>query len=216
MHLVFLGPPGVGKGTQAKLLSDRQKLVKISTGDILREAVRKATPLGIKAKGYMDAGQLVPDEVVVDLIRERMKQSECERGTILDGFPRNIPQAEALEKMMLVDGLGIDKVVNFSVEDDEIVKRLSNRRSCPDCQAVFNIVFQPPKNIGQCDECGSSLIQRSDDEPAIIQKRLAVYQSETAPLIKYYEEKGLLLPVDASGDPSRIFDKITSALKKIS
>jgi len=212
MRLFFLGPPGVGKGTQAQRLSAQQGIPKISTGDILREAVLKKTALGIQAKSFMDSGKLVPDEVVIGIIRERLKEADSQKGFILDGFPRTVPQAQALASMLRQDGQTISQVVNFELADDELVRRLSGRRSCPNCQAVYHLEFSPPQTPDLCDRCGGKLIQRSDDQPETIRKRLEVYRSQTVPLIRYYEEQGLLARIDGLGTPEAVFRKVTAAL----
>jgi adenylate kinase len=212
MILVFLGPPGVGKGTQAKQLSESRRIPKISTGDILREAVARKTPLGVKAKGYMDAGQLVPDEVVVGMVVERIQSPDCGPGFILDGFPRNVAQADALNRAFDETGRRLDRVISFDLSDDKIVERLSSRRSCPKCQAVYNLIFNPPKREGICDACGSPLVQRSDDDPQTIRKRLAVYRRETLPLIPYYESRDLLSRIEAGGEVGEVFQRVTEAV----
>jgi adenylate kinase len=213
MRLIFLGPPGVGKGTQAQKLSEACKIPRISTGDILREAVRKNTPRGQKANSFIDAGQLVPDDLVVSLVHERLKENDAQKGYIMDGFPRNIVQAEALNQMLDQTGSVIQKVLNFHSSDAELLRRLSNRRGCPQCQSVYNLIFQPPKEKGVCDRCKSFLVQRSDDEPQTIQKRLDVYRKDTAPLIPFYETRGLLVNIDAIGAVDDIFGRVLSAVK---
>lgn len=212
MRLIFLGPPGVGKGTQAQRLSVRLKSPKISTGDILREAVANKTTLGSEAKSYMDNGKLVPDHVVIGIIRERLKSDDCKPGFILDGFPRTQPQAEALSTMLKEVHSGIDKVLNFELEDGELVRRLSGRRSCPGCQSVFHAEFNPPRVEDRCDRCSAKLIQRSDDLPDTIRKRLEVYQSQTQPLIRYYEDQGVLTRINGSGTPDAVYEKLISPL----
>jgi len=212
MRLIFLGPPGVGKGTQAQRLSAQRGIPKISTGDILREAVLKKTALGVQAKSFMDSGKLVPDEVVIGIIRERLKETDSQKGFILDGFPRTVPQARALASMLRQDGRTVDRVLNFELADDELVLRLSGRRSCPNCQAVYHLRFSPPQKPDLCDRCGGKLIQRSDDQPETIRKRLEVYRSQTVPLIRFYEEQGLLGRIDGSGTPEAVFQRITAAL----
>jgi adenylate kinase len=214
MRLIFLGPPGVGKGTQALKLSDACKIPKISTGDILREAVRNNTPLGMKAKSFIDAGRLVPDDLVVSLIHERLKEDNAQKGYIMDGFPRNVVQAEALAQMLVQAGSMIQKVLNFHLSDAELLRRLSNRRSCPQCQTVYNLIFKPPKEKGVCDRCKSFLVQRSDDEPQTIQKRLGVYRKDTAPLIPYYETQGILENIDAAGAVEDIYSRVLSAVRE--
>jgi len=212
MRLIFLGPPGVGKGTQAQRLSAQQGIPKISTGDILREAVAKKTALGVQAKSFMDSGKLVPDEVVIGIIRERLKEADSQKGFILDGFPRTVPQAEALASMLRQDGRTIDRVLNFELADEELVRRLSGRRSCPNCQAVYHLEFSPPQKPDLCDQCGGRLIQRSDDQPETIRKRLEVYRSQTVPLIRFYEEQGLLIRIDGLGFPETVFQRIGGAM----
>ncbi|HET6465237.1 MAG TPA: adenylate kinase [Nitrospiria bacterium] len=212
MRLIFLGPPGVGKGTQAQRLSAQRGIPKISTGDILREAVLKKTALGVQAKSFMDSGKLVPDEVVIGIIRERLKETDSQKGFILDGFPRTVPQARALASMLHQDGRTVDRVLNFELADDELVLRLSGRRSCPNCQAVYHLRFSPPQKPDLCDRCGGKLIQRSDDQPETIRKRLEVYRSQTVPLIRFYEDQGLLGRIDGSGAPEAVFQRITAAL----
>jgi adenylate kinase len=202
----------VGKGTQAQRLSAQRGIPKISTGDILREAVLKKTALGVQARSFMDSGKLVPDEVVIGIIRERMKEADSQKGFILDGFPRTVPQAQALASMLHQDGRTIDRVLNFELVDEELVRRLSGRRSCPNCQAVYHLEFSPPKKPDLCDRCGGNLIQRSDDQPETIRKRLEVYRSQTVPLIRFYDQQALLARIDGSGAPEAVFQRVGAAI----
>ena len=199
MNLILLGPPGVGKGTQAKLLIDRFGIPQISTGDILRAAVKELTPMGVKAKGYMDSGALVPDAVVIGIVEERLAQDDCQKGFILDGFPRTVPQADALGQVLSGMGKSIDYVVSLSVDKGELLKRLTGRRACSKCCAGYHVDFAPPKVAGVCDACSGELFQREDDKEATILNRLAVYEEQTAPLIAYYDAAGLLRSVDGLG-----------------
>jgi adenylate kinase len=214
MRLIFLGPPGVGKGTQAQRLSAEFRIPKISTGDILRDAAAKKTPLGVQAKSFMDGGKLVPDEVVIGIIRERLKESDCKEGFILDGFPRTVPQARALTAMLGQSQSGIDRALNFELSDHDLIRRLSGRRSCPNCQAVYHVEFNPPRKPDQCDQCGGKLIQRNDDQPETIRKRLEVYQSQTLPLIGFYEDQGVLTRMDGSGNPEAVYRRVKDAIGK--
>lgn len=213
MRLILLGPPGAGKGTQAKLLLERYRIPQISTGDILREAVREKTALGLQAKSYMDKGGLVPDEVVVGIIKERTAREDCRRGYILDGFPRTIPQAEALDRMLKDSATDLDAVVSFSLPDEELFSRLTGRRTCPQCQAMYHVHSKPPETEGVCDRCGSELIVRSDDKPDTVRDRLVVYSKQTAPLIDYYRNKGLLREVDGLGAVNEIFERVVNTLE---
>jgi len=194
MKIILLGAPGAGKGTVAKLLSDYDGSVQISTGDILRQAVKEGTPLGMEAKGYMDRGELVPDELILKLMAERLRQPDCARGFILDGFPRTIPQAEALKKMLQELGIALDMVVNLEVPREVILDRLTTRRTCsnPSCQEIYNIKSNPPNPDGTCKKCGSPTVQRDDETEEAIGVRLATYQEKTAPLIDFYKREGLL------------------------
>lgn len=212
MRVVFLGAPGVGKGTQAEQIAAQYQVAKISTGDLLREAVRNQTELGREAKNYMDQGQLVPDAVVIGLVREKLSDASCANGFVLDGFPRTVPQAEELGKALAAKALALDRVVNFQVSREDVVRRLSGRRSCPKCQATFHMDFAKPKVEGACDRCGESLVQRSDDRREAIETRLKVYDEQTAPLVRYYEERKLLSPVDASGAVDVVFQHLSQVL----
>ncbi len=214
MKLILLGPPGAGKGTQAVRLAEHFGIPQISTGDILRKAVKEGTELGALAKKYMDSGGLVPDEVVVGIIRERMTEPDCGKGYILDGFPRTIAQAEALDEMLEKLGTQMDHVVNISVGDEEVIRRLTGRRTCPNCGAGYHILFDPPKQEGICDKCGGKLIQRDDDKEETIRARLDVYRHQTEPLIAYYEEKHLLRTIPGEGNMEEIFSAILKALDK--
>lgn len=203
--IVLLGPPGSGKGTQAERLDDELGLVRLSTGDMLREAVRNQTALGKEAQKYMDAGKLVPNDLVIGLMKEKL--STLKGGFILDGYPRTIEQADALAS--IVD---VDVAVNLDVDDDELVKRLTNRRSCAKCNNVYHLIFKKPKKEGKCDKCGEDLYQRSDDTEKTVRERLKVYRDNTFPLIEYYEKKGKLVNVDGEGDINDIFEDIKKAL----
>lgn len=187
MVLVLLGPPGVGKGTQAVRLADEMDGAHVSTGDLLRAARREGTPLGKKAQGYMDAGELVPDGLILDLVREHLAGIDGGRHVVFDGFPRTTAQADGLASVLTGLGRSVDLVVLFEAPDETLVQRLSGRRSCPDCGAVYNTFFSPPATEGKCDRCGGSLVHRSDDHPETVQRRLEVYQEQTAPLVAYYE-----------------------------
>jgi adenylate kinase len=213
MRLVLLGPPGVGKGTQAQKLGEAYGIPKISTGDILRQAVMRKTSLGVQAKSYINEGKLVPDELVIGLIRDRISKGDCGGGFILDGFPRNVAQGESLDRMFGEMGTGIDRVLNFQLSDEEIIDRLSSRRSCPGCQSVYNTRSHPPEKDGICDRCGQSLVHRGDDKPETITKRLSVYRTETMPLIPYYENKKLLTQIDASRSVGQVFDGMVALLR---
>jgi adenylate kinase len=212
MRVVFLGAPGVGKGTQAERIAVQFQVAKISTGDLLREAVRNQTTLGLKAKSSMDQGSLVPDTVVIGLVREKLDDPSCANGFVLDGFPRTVPQAEALGTVLTSKGIALDRVVNFQVSREDIVRRLSGRRSCPKCQATFHVDLAPSKVGGICDRCGELLVQRSDDCRDAIEMRLKVYDEQTAPLVRYYDERQLLLPLDASGAVDVVFQHLSQEL----
>jgi adenylate kinase len=212
MRVVFLGAPGVGKGTQADRIAAQYLVAKISTGDLLREAVRGQTALGLEAKSYMDEGKLVPDAVVIGLVREKLADPVCANGFVLDGFPRTVPQAEALGSVLNSKGIALDRVVNFQVSREDIVRRLSGRRSCQKCQATFHMDFAPPKVNEVCDRCGESLVQRSDDRRDAIEMRLKVYDEQTAPLVRYYQERGLLLSLDGSGTVNSVFQHLSQEL----
>ena len=196
MNLILLGAPGAGKGTQAEILCKKLGIPSISTGNILRAAIKDGTPTGLKAKSYMDAGQLVPDEVIIGIIGERLAQSDCAKGYILDGVPRTIGQAEAMEKA----GIKIDAVVAIEISEEEILRRMSGRRVCEACGSSYNMEAIPPKVEGICDNCGGKLIQRKDDTPETVRERLKVYHKETAPLADFYAERGLLKRVSVAGD----------------
>lgn len=204
MNMILLGPPGCGKGTQAKILIDTYHIPQISTGDILREAIKKGSPLGIEAKTYMDQGSLVPDQLVIGIIEERLQQADCARGFILDGFPRTVAQAEALDTTLSKAGLKLEYVFNIEVVDEELIKRLTGRRVCRKCGESFHITFNPPEKEGLCDSCGGELYQRDDDREETIRNRLKVYQAQTAPLISFYEEKDILHSVDGVGSIEEI------------
>ena len=191
---------------------DRYHIPQISTGDILRAAVKESTPLGMKAKGFMDQGQLVPDEIVIGIIEERLKAKDCNAGFILDGFPRTIPQAEALQPILTRIGKKIDCVINIEVDPEELVRRLTGRRTCKNCGAMFHILFQPPKKEEICDRCGGTLYQRADDKEETIRTRLKEYEKQTAPLIQYYQGKKTIRSVQGLGGPDQIFDQITRLL----
>lgn len=192
MNLILLGAPGAGKGTQAEAICDKLGVPTISTGNIIREALSKGTEMGIKAKSFIDAGQLVPDEVVIGIIKERLAKDDCKNGFILDGFPRTIPQAEALDAM----GVVIDKVIDIEVPDDKIVQRLSGRRVCADCGASYHLEYKKPEKEGICNVCGGKLVQRKDDHPDTVLDRLKVYHEQTEPLKDYYSKAGLLKVVE--------------------
>jgi adenylate kinase len=208
MRLILLGPPGAGKGTQAKMLKEKFRIPQISTGDILRQAVKENTDLGNQAKSFMDAGHLVPDDVVVGLIKERIKQADCENGFILDGFPRTMIQAEKLSETLTEMNLVIDTVVDLEVDADEVISRLAGRSTCPDCGAMFHEESRPPKVKGVCDGCGGTLAQRQDDNSETILKRLEVYQESTAPLKEFYKKHGNLETVIARGSVEEIFSRV--------
>lgn len=193
MRLIILGAPGAGKGTQAEFLSQKFEIPHISTGDILRENVKSQTELGKKAKEYMDKGLLVPDELVIEIVRDRLIKDDCKNGFLLDGFPRTIAQAEALENVLSQLGQKIDKVLNIEVPDEKILERMSGRRICKSCGASFHMIYRPPKVEGVCDVCGGELYQRDDDKEETVKKRLEVYHAQTQPLIDYYKQKGLLV-----------------------
>lgn len=207
--IVFIGPPGAGKGTQSALLSERLSFVQISTGDLLREAVKNNTPLGVKAKHYMEQGNLVPDELIIAMIDEKLQQLEG-KNIILDGFPRTVNQAKALDDLLPKRNRKLDTVILFQIGDEEVVKRLSGRRVCQNCGAVYHIVYNPSKKEGVCDKCGGNLIQREDDKEEVIRKRLEVYHGQTAALIDYYKDK--ILSIDATADKEYIYNKIVSML----
>lgn len=212
MRVVFLGAPGVGKGTQADRIAAQFKLLKISTGDLLREAVRNQTQLGLEAKSYMDQGKLVSDAVVIGLVRNKLNDSSCGKGFILDGFPRTVPQAEELGKVLVAAQRPLHRVVNFKVSREGIVKRLSGRRSCPKCQATFHVDFAPSKKGDVCDRCGEALVQRSDDKREAIETRLKVYEEQTAPLVEYYKNRKLLSELDAAGSVDEVFESLFGVL----
>ena len=212
MRVVFLGAPGVGKGTQADRIAAQFKIAKISTGDLLREAVRIQTPLGREAKQYMDQGRLVPDSVVIGLVRDKLAAAPCANGFVLDGFPRTVPQAEELEQVLRATQRPLNRVVTFKVPREVVIKRLSGRRSCPKCQATFHVEFAPSQKGALCDRCGEMLVQRSDAKPEAIETRLKVYEEQTAPLIQYYANKRLLSELDASGSVDAVFEALFGVL----
>ena len=212
MRVVFLGAPGVGKGTQADRIAAQFKIAKISTGDLLRDAVRNQMELGREAKRYMDQGQLVPDAVVIGLVRDKLAEPGSGNGFVLDGFPRTVPQAEALGKVLQETQRPLHRVVKFEVPRQDVIRRLSGRRSCPKCQATFHVEFAPSKKGDACDRCGETLIQRSDDTPEAIETRLQVFEEQTTPLIRYYASKRLLSEVNASGSVDTVFEALFSVL----
>jgi len=214
MRIVLLGAPGAGKGTIAKLLTDYDGSVQISTGDILRGAVKAQTELGKKAQGYMERGELVPDDLIMEIMEARLKEPDCEKGFILDGFPRTIPQAEALKKLLTKLNLKLDKVINLDVPKDVILDRLTTRRTCsnPDCQEIYNIKSKPPTPDGKCLKCGAPVVQRADETVEAITKRLETYNEKTAPLIEYYEKEGLLKTI-SSLSSEEIVEQIKKAIK---
>jgi adenylate kinase len=214
MDLILLGPPGSGKGTQAIKMVGRYHIPQVSTGDMLRQALKEKTPLGLEAKQYMDQGTLVPDEVVVGIVRERLKAPDCTGGFILDGFPRTVPQAEALGATLQAMNRGIDHVISIEVANQELLKRLAGRRTCRNCGAMYHLLFDPPTKEGVCDKCGGELYQRADDQEKTIRERLKVYDEQTAPLIQYYRGKGLLRAIDGVGEVEEIFQRIVKAIGK--
>lgn len=213
MRLIMLGAPGAGKGTQALLLSKTFSIPQISTGDIFRMHIKNETSLGKKAKEYMDQGLLVPDELVVEIVKDRLGKEDCKDGFILDGFPRTIPQAKALDESLAETGIKLDRAVNVYVPDENIINRMAGRRVCPQCGASYHIEYNKPSSEGICNECGAELIQRDDDKEETVKKRLKVYHEQTKPLIDYYEEMGILLTVDGVGDVDQISNRIKEALE---
>jgi adenylate kinase len=214
MNIVLLGPPGSGKGTQAKMIADKYMVKHISTGDILRENVRNATALGKEAKKFMDAGQLVPDSVLIGIIKDRLAKDDIKAGWMLDGYPRTIPQADALEKILPSLGQKMNVVLNVDVPDKELVGRLSGRRMCK-CGVSYHLQFNPPKAAGKCDVCGGELYHRDDDKAEAIMKRLDAYHKQTQPLIDYYTKKGIIANINGTGDIKAIFGNIGKVLDKI-
>lgn len=212
MKIIMLGAPGAGKGTQAKQIADKYHIPHISTGDIFRANIKNETELGKKAKTYMDQGLLVPDELTVDLVIDRVKNPDCANGYVLDGFPRTIPQAESLDAALAELGEKIDYAINVDVPDESIINRMSGRRACLSCGATYHIVHIPTKKEGICDRCGNELILRDDDKPETVNKRLSVYHEQTQPLINYYTAKKILVDVDGTKNMANVFSAIVEIL----
>ena len=212
MKIIMLGAPGAGKGTQAKKIADKYQIPHISTGDIFRANIKNGTELGKKAKTYMDQGLLVPDELVCDLVVDRLGQEDCANGCVLDGFPRTIPQAESLDAALAAKGEAIDYAIDVDVPDENIINRMSGRRACVACGATYHVVHIPTKVEGICDRCGENLILRDDDKPETVKKRLDVYHAQTQPLIDYYTEKNVLKSVDGTKDMEEVFQAIVDIL----
>lgn len=211
-RVVLLGPPGAGKGTQAKLLQDTFGVCQISTGDILRKAVAEKTPLGEEASQYISRGALVPDDVIVNMVAARLKEKDCESGFILDGFPRTIPQAESLDAILEQEGIALNAALSVRVPQDVVIERLAGRRTCRNCGALSHVVFSPPKKTGVCDRCGGELYQRDDDREETVANRLKVYSDQTAPLLEYYRRHGLLKEIDGVGAVGDINARVLAAL----
>ncbi|CAM4469786.1 MAG: adenylate kinase [Paenibacillus macerans] len=213
MNLLFMGPPGAGKGTQAEVIVNEFGIPHISTGDAFRLAIKQGTPVGMKAKEYIDQGLLVPDDVTVGIVRERLQQSDCEKGFLLDGFPRTLSQAESLEELLKELGRKLDHVIDLKVDRNKLLARLTGRRICKSCGATYHVIFNPPKQEGVCDKCGGELYQRSDDTEEKVGTRLDEYINKTAPLLKFYEDKGLLRQVDGEQEIDAVSKEIVSLLR---
>ena len=212
MKLILLGAPGAGKGTQAEIISKKLNIPSISTGNILREAIKNGTATGLKAKSFMDAGKLVPDDVIIGIVSERVAEPDCANGFILDGVPRTIPQAEALTEALAKKGEAIDFAIDVDVPDEKIVTRMAGRRACVKCGMTYHIVYAAPKKEGICDKCGAELILRDDDKPETVTKRLSVYHEQTRPLISFYADKHVLYTVDGTQNMEQVFEAITKIL----
>lgn len=212
MIIVMLGAPGAGKGTQAQKLSEKYRIPHISTGDIFRHNLANKTPLGLEAQKFMDAGALVPDDLTIKMLLDRIAEDDCTRGYVLDGFPRTVAQAEALDHVLTLTHTPVTAAVDVDVPDDHIIRRMSGRRSCPKCGAVYHVEYIPPKREGICDECGSELVMRDDDREDTVKSRLSVYHAQTEPLIVYYHDKGLLRTVDGTRPVEEVFEEITGIL----
>ena len=212
MKIIMLGAPGAGKGTQAKMIAEKYSIPHVSTGDIFRANIKEQTELGMEAKKYMDQGLLVPDELTVKILLDRVAKDDCKNGYVLDGFPRTIPQAEVLDKAVSELNESIDFAINVDVKDENIIRRMSGRRACLKCGATYHIEHIPPKKEGICDKCGSELVLRDDDKPETVEKRLKVYHEQTQPLIDYYNKKGILREVDGAQDMKDVFNAIVSTL----
>jgi adenylate kinase len=214
VRVVLVGPPGAGKGTQAQFIASHLSIPKVSTGDIFRHNVSAGTELGRQAKAFMGRGDLVPDEVTVAMVASRLQEEDAQAGFLLDGFPRNVPQAETLKKMLADWGLRLELVLELVVDHDEVIRRLSGRRTCRKCGRVWHVAFDPPSVTGKCDECGGELFQRDDDREETIRHRLEVYQVQTQPLISYYADEGILLGIDATGPVDDVTDRALIALRR--
>ena len=208
MRLVFIGPPGIGKGTYASAVSRVYGIPHVSTGDIFREEIKKGSELGLRIKGYVDRGELVPDDIVIEVVKKRLSEKDCAKGFILDGFPRTLRQARALDEITR-----IDLVLNFTAPDEVIIDRISGRRICRKCGAIYHVKYIPPKTPGVCDSCGGPLIQRDDDRPEVVARRLELYRRQFAPIIDYYRAKGVLLDVDASEQAEKVIPRILKVLE---
>ena len=215
MNIILMGPPGAGKGTQAELIKAAFPIPHISTGDMFREAVKNGTAMGIEAKKYMDAGQLVPDEVTIGIVEERLAMADCKTGFLLDGFPRTSVQAQALDQVLANYGRKVELALNISVPDEILRDRMTGRVSCTTCKTVYNTIFKPPAVAGKCDICGGELIQRSDDKLDTVQNRLQVYKDQTQPLLNYYEKEGCLVTLDGNRDPKEVFIEVKAILEKL-
>jgi adenylate kinase len=215
VRLVLVGPPGAGKGTQAQFVAAHFAIPKISTGDIFRANVSQGTPLGQQAKRFMDAGDLVPDQVTIAMVGDRLAEEDATEGFLLDGFPRNVPQAETLDAMLAELGTKLDVVLELVVDDEEVIRRLSGRRTCRNCGHIWHVDFEPPTKEGICDDCGGELFQRDDDLPATIRHRLDVYAEQTAPLVAFYADRGILIGIDATGLVEDITDRAIEALRHV-
>jgi len=214
MRIILLGPPGAGKGTQAKMMEKDFGIPQLSTGDIIRLAIQNQTEWGRKAEEFVKAGKLVPDEVVIGIVKEKLSGKDLANGFILDGFPRTLPQAEALEEMLRELGIQIDAVLYFQVDSDEIVRRLSARRICEKCQTPYNLLSKPAKNDEICDQCGGKVIQRPDDRPEVVRERLRVYEEQTSPLVEFYSRKGLLRVIPSNGSIEEVYERVKEVLKR--
>ncbi|MCM3399648.1 adenylate kinase [Oceanobacillus profundus] len=214
MNLILMGLPGAGKGTQAEKIKEKYNIPHISTGDMFRLAIKEGTDLGLKAKGFMDQGELVPDEVTIGIVKERLSKADCENGFLLDGFPRTIAQAEALQELLTELNRKINYVLHVDVPEEKLVERLTGRRICPTCGTTYHVVYNPPKVEGVCDKDGSTLIQREDDQPETVKKRLSVNIKQTKPLLDFYQDKGYLVTVDGDRDIDEVFQDIQAILEK--